>query len=106
MKNGYTSPLQPIWDSAAQAEWDDICNALLSDPCLQRFNFWKPIYVLTDFCKDGFGYAACQPGDDEPSLAAMPREMHGSECEFLKPSNKFLLHPVAFGFRLPLHPRR
>jgi Pyruvate/2-oxoacid:ferredoxin oxidoreductase delta subunit len=62
MKNEMTADVQPFWDSTAKAKWEDIKNALLSDPCLQRFTHRKRVYVLTDFCKDGFGYCArgCQ----------------------------------------------
>ena len=83
----------------AQKEWDDVRNALLSDPCLRRFNKDLRVYLLTDFCKDGFGYTVCQPGSDQPSLEAMRREDLGGDCEFLRPKTNLTLHPVSFGCR-------
>ena len=99
MKFEYTDSVLPHWDEAARAEFDDICNALLSDPCNKRFDHRKRLYLLTDFCKDGFGWCASQPGDDSPSLAAMHREMRGGDCEFMLPNANLTLHPVAFGCR-------
>ncbi len=34
-KNKYTNPIAPIWTDAAQAAWDDIEQAIISNPCLQ-----------------------------------------------------------------------
>eukprot|EP00956_Cyclotella_meneghiniana_P037713 scaffold143282_cov76-Cyclotella_meneghiniana.AAC.4 len=99
MKHEYTDSLEPHWDSSAQAEWDDISRAILNDPCLQRFDHRKRLYVLTDFCKDGFGWCACQPGNDAASLDAMTREMAGDDCEFLLPKSSLVLHPIALGCR-------
>jgi hypothetical protein len=89
----------PLWDKSAQSEFDDIRKALLSDPCLKRFDHRKRLYLQTDFCKDGFGWCASQPGNDNASLAAMQREMRGGDCEFMLPNSSLVLHPVAFGCR-------
>lgn len=95
-----TAPVATLFDKEAADEWEDIKHAILSDPCLRRFDYKKRLYLRTDFCALGFGYAACQPGSDQPSLDAMMREMAGGECEFLKEENKHLtLHPVALGAR-------
>jgi hypothetical protein len=94
-----TELVAPVWDSKAQSEFDDIRNAILADPVLRRFDYRRRTYLLSDFCKNGFGYVACQPGNDPSSLAAMHREMAGGDCEFLLPNSKLLLHPVAFGCR-------
>lgn len=99
MKMEYTETVAPHWDAAAQSEFDDIRLALLSDPCLKRFDARKRVYLLTDFSKHGFGYCATQPGDDPPSLAAMRREMEGGPCEFMLPPTELQLHPIAFGSR-------
>eukprot|EP00956_Cyclotella_meneghiniana_P020963 scaffold37640_cov83-Cyclotella_meneghiniana.AAC.2 len=95
----YMADVKPHWDERAQAEWDDIRDAILSDPCLRRFNHNLRVYLLTDFCKDGFGYTVCQPGSDDSSVAAMRREDLGGECEFLRPNAKLTLHPISFGCR-------
>ena len=54
MKLDYTLAVEGHWDSKAQSEWDDIRQAILSDPCLVRFNWKKRTYLLTDFCAKGF----------------------------------------------------
>ena len=65
----------------------DLIMALLSDPCLARFDPSKRSYLLTDFSKFGFDYEIAQPADDPASLAAMQREILGGECEFLLPKS-------------------
>ena len=77
----------------------DLIEAILSDPCIARFDFQKRPYLLTDFCKLGFGFNLCQPNDDAESLAAMNREMEGGDCEFLTPKSKLLLRTTGFGSR-------
>ena len=94
----YTERLGDLWDEAALAEFRDIQNALLADPCIKRFDHKLRVYLLTDFSSEGFGYCVAQPGQDVPSLEAMKREMAGGDCEFLTDS-KLTLHPVAFGSR-------
>ena len=51
----------------------DLKEAILSDPCIARYDCMKRQYLLTDFSKAGFGYVICQPADDPDSLAAMRR---------------------------------
>jgi hypothetical protein len=80
MKLDSTDLVAPHWDNHAQSEFDDIRNAILSDPVLRRFDYRKRIYLLSDFSKHGFGYCAAQPSNDEASLAAMRREMAGGQC--------------------------
>ena len=99
MKFEYNDPVGDKWTDKAQDEWNDISKALLDDPVLKRFDPNLRLYLLTDFCKDGFGYCACQPGDDTPSIDAMRREMKGGDCKFLVPGTDLSLHPVAFGSR-------
>ena len=78
---------------------EDMIMAILSDPCLARYDCNKCPYLLTDFSKVGFGYNLCQPADDPDSLAAMQREMDGGDCEFLKAESKLLLKSTGFGSR-------
>ena len=73
--------------------------ALLSDPCLARFDPAKRPYLLTNFSKFGFGYEIAQPDDDPASLAAMHREILGGDCEFLRPKSILRLRPTGFGSR-------
>ena len=84
------------WTPEHEAERNDMLNALLSKPCLMRYNPETRCYVRTDFSALGFGGALPQPDDDEESLAAVRREMAGGECEFMKKDSKCHLRPVAF----------
>ena len=70
---------------------EDLIMAILSDPCVARYDFNKRPYLLTDFSKKGFGYNLCQPAHDPDSLAAMQREAEGGECEFLTAGSKLML---------------
>ena len=45
------------------------------------------------------GFALCQPGDDEKSLASMHNEDAGQKCGFNMCLTKLRLHPVCFGSR-------
>jgi hypothetical protein len=78
---------------------EDMIMAILSDPCIARFDCRKRPYLLTDFSKLGFGYNICQPANDAASQAAMQREINGGECEFLTPNSKLLLKSTGFGSR-------
>ena len=104
-----TESLDKHWTTVHEAEMADMKTAILDDPCLKRYDHTKRLYLRTDFSSHGMGYAACQPGDDEPSILAMQREMAGSDCEFMRPNSLLVLHPVAFasrknrGYELKLH---
>ena len=55
-RNDYTEPVAPFWTDAAQKSFDDMRAAMISDPCLQRFDYKKPVILRTDFSARGFGY--------------------------------------------------
>ncbi|KAL3786998.1 hypothetical protein HJC23_005509 [Cyclotella cryptica] len=93
MKGECEKRLTTELDKVAEDEWTGIQNAILADPCLKRFDHRKRVYIISDFCAKGFAYVATQPGDDEPSIAAMMREMAGGDCEFLREGNEAKLHP-------------
>jgi hypothetical protein len=67
----YTKNVAPHWSAPAQAAFEDIKQAILSNPCLKRFNHQRLIVLLMDFSSQGFVYIVCQPGDDNASTAAM-----------------------------------
>eukprot|EP00984_Skeletonema_dohrnii_P006306 scaffold2258_cov84-Skeletonema_dohrnii-CCMP3373.AAC.7 len=97
METNIEALLQPIHAS----ERDDMINAILSDPCLQRYRADFRTYLSTDFCKRGFGYACLQPDDThQQSIDSMRREMAGGPCEFLNDEFKLRLRPTSFGSRI------
>ena len=50
IKSEYTDPIGPLWSDAAQRSMDDLKKAILSDPCLMRFNpsSFAPIFYPRD----------------------------------------------------------
>ncbi len=83
--------------SDAQAAFQDIRSALLSDPCLKQYNHCLLLVLRTEFSTNGFGYVALQPGNDIESRLAMTHLMEGGKFKFMDKSSKGILHPVAFG---------
>jgi hypothetical protein len=92
----YTEPVAPHWTTAAQDSFDDIKHAILSDPCLKRFDHNCLIVLRSDFSSKGFGYVICQPGNDNASTTAMNAYRSGSDFSFMTKDSKAVLHPVAF----------
>ncbi len=64
----FTEPVALHWTAEAQAALEDVKNAILSDPCLQRFDYRKQIMLRTDFSKNSFGYVLCQLASDKSLL--------------------------------------
>jgi len=81
--NEYTDRVDQYWSDAAKAAFDEMHQAILSDPCLRRFDHRKLLVLCTDFSADGFGYVACQPADDDISIAAMTTRMQGGHFHFM-----------------------
>jgi hypothetical protein len=78
---------------------DNVKDAILSDPCLVRFNHNRLVILRTDFSSRGFGFVVYQPGMDESSEAAMVAYRSGSDFAFMTKNAKGVLRPVAFGGR-------
>jgi hypothetical protein len=97
MRAEYTSPVGPAWTPAASAVFDEMQNAILSDPCLSRYDHCKLLVLRTDFSAKGFGYVACQPANDEVSSATMGHCIRGDGFKFMTKTSAAVLHPVAFG---------
>jgi hypothetical protein len=99
LREEYTMPLGDLWTEGAMHAFTDMQNAILSDPCLRRYDHRKLLVLRTDFSAEGFGYAALQPADDDVSLQAMHRCMTGGSFDFMTKDSTATLHPVAFGCR-------
>jgi hypothetical protein len=61
LREEYTMPLGDSWTEEVMHAFTDMQNAILSDPCLRRYDHCKLLVLRTDFSADGFGYAALQP---------------------------------------------
>jgi hypothetical protein len=70
IKGEYTDPIAEHWTLQAEAAWNDLKDAILSDPCIQRFDHRKLVVLRTDFSSFGFGYVLLQPGNDEALVRA------------------------------------
>jgi len=77
----------------------DIKQAILSDPCLKRFDHNRLIVLWSDFSSKGFGYVICQPGNNNALTTAMTAYRSGSDFSFMTKDSTAVLHPVAFGAR-------
>ena len=69
-KQDYIDPIAQHWTYAAEQAWEDQKDAILLDPCIQRFDYRKLVVLRTDFFSLGFGYVLLQPGNDEASVKA------------------------------------
>ena len=99
MLKDYTVPVGTAWTDCANASFNEMHQAILSDPVLQRYDHRKLLVLRTDFSADSFGYVACQPADDDVSLKAMNEQMRGGGFNFMRKTSSAILHPVAFGCR-------
>jgi hypothetical protein len=99
LRKDYSSTLSLLWSKEAKAVFDKMRQAILDNPCLQRYNHCKLLVLCMDFSAKGFGYVACQPADDNVSLQAMHQCMQGGSFDFMTKDSAALLHPVAFGCR-------
>jgi hypothetical protein len=100
----YETKVSPeMWTLECQDEWSFLKNSILSDPCCTQYDPTKRFYLKTNFANVGMGYVGCQPDNHPDSILTMLREMHGSECEFLKNSRDVgappRLRPICMGSR-------
>jgi hypothetical protein len=99
IKREYTDPVAAIWTDACQLSFDDIWDAIISDPCLLCYNPKRLVILCSDFSSKGFGYVVCQPGTDDTSEAAMKAYQLGSDFNFMMKDSSATIRPVAFGGR-------
>ena len=55
-KQEYTDPIAQHWTHDAEQSWEDLKDAILLDPCIQRFDHQKLVVLRSDFSSLGFGY--------------------------------------------------
>jgi hypothetical protein len=98
-KQQYTDAVGPFWMPKAKGAWDDLKGAILSDPCIQRFDHLKLIVLWMDFSSLGFGFVLLQPGYDKASTKAAQDYWDGCSFSFMTKDSIAALHPVFFGTR-------
>jgi hypothetical protein len=59
----YTEVVALHWTPESMEAWEDLKNAIQSDPCIQRFDHHKLIVLRTDLSSLGFGFVLLQPGN-------------------------------------------
>jgi hypothetical protein len=98
-KQEYTEPVANHWTPEAEGAWEDLKNAILSDPCIQRFDYRKLIVLCTDFLSHGFGYVLLQLGNDEALTQAAQDYRDSKGFSFRTKGSKSILQSVCFGAR-------
>ena len=68
--HNHSQSIGDLWTPIVQAEFDDVCTAILDDPCIERFDSTQLVALHTEFSSFGFGYCLLQPGDDAASVSA------------------------------------
>ncbi len=96
-KQEYTKPVAKHRRPEAEGAWEDLKDAILSNPCIQRFNYRKLIVLRTDFSSHGFGYILLQPGNNEASVQAAQDYRDGKGFSFMEKGSKAILRPICFG---------
>jgi hypothetical protein len=98
-KQEYTKPVAAHWIPEAEGAWEDLKEAIMSDPCIQRFDYRKLCVLCTDFSSRGFGYVLLQPANNEASTQAAQDYRNGKGLSFMTKGSTAILRPVCFGAR-------
>jgi len=96
-KQEYTDPIAQHWTHDAEQAWEDLKDAILLDPCIQRFDYRKLVVLRTDFSSLGFGYVLLQPGNDEASVKAVHNYRADKGFSFMTKGSTAILQPICFG---------
>jgi hypothetical protein len=96
-KHEYTDPIKPLWTDATQAAWEDMKTAIVSDPCLKRFDYRKLVVLQTNFFAMGFGYVLLQQGSNNATTQVAQDYRDGKAFTFITKGLLATLHPVCFG---------
>ncbi len=99
IKGEYTDPIADHWMPQAEIAWNDLKDAILSDPCIQLFDYRKLVVLRTDFSSFGFGYVLLQPGNNEASVRAAQDYRAGKGFSFMTKVSNATLQPICFGAR-------
>ena len=97
IKGEYTDSIADHWTPQAESARNDLKEAILLDPCIQRFDYRKLVVLRTDFSSFGFGYVLLQPGNDEASVRAAQDYRAGIGFSFMTIGLKATLRPICFG---------
>ena len=71
-KQEYTDTIAQHWLHDTEGAWEDLKEAILLDPCIQRFDYRKLVVLCTDFSSLGFGYVLLKPGEPPEKMPVAP----------------------------------
>jgi hypothetical protein len=97
IQHKYTDPIAPLCTEAAQKALDDMKCAIISNPCLQRFDHRKLVMLRTNFSSLGFGHVLRQTHNNAASTQALLDYWEVKGFLFMMKKLTALLHPVCFG---------
>jgi len=97
IKGEYTDPIVEHWILQAEAAWNDLKDAILSDPCIQRFDHRKLVVLRTYFSSFDFCYVLLHPGNNEALVRATQDYRAGRGFSFMTKGSKATLQPICFG---------
>jgi hypothetical protein len=95
----YTEPVTPHRTATAQDLFKNVKKAILSESCLQGFNYKRLIVLRSEFLSKGFSYVVCQPRNDNALTEAINAYRSGSDFSFMTKTSTAVLHPVSFSAR-------
>ncbi len=72
-------------------------NTIISNRCLQWFDFQKLVVLCTDFSALDFGYMLLQPGNDDTSIKALQDYRDDKGFSFMTKDLLAVLYPICFG---------
>ena len=81
----------------AEHAWNNLKDAIILDPCIQRFDHRKLVVLRSDFSSLGFGYVLLQPGNDEASAKAAQDYRAGKGFSFMTKGLTATLQPICCG---------
>ncbi len=96
-KQEYTEPVAAYWTPEAEGAWEDLKEAIVSDPCIQPFDYRKLCVLRTNFSSQGFGYVLLQPANDAASTRAAQDYRDGKGFSFMTKGSMATLCPVCLG---------
>lgn len=91
--------LRELWTEDHTAKFDQLKQAIIKGPVLQRADSNRRFLIKTDWSKLAFGAVLCQADTSSEAETALLKEIEGDKCEFDKTLSGLRLRPVDFASR-------
>jgi hypothetical protein len=79
-----TNITSKLWSKDTKDTWNCFIPAIVSGPCLARWDSQYRWYIQTEFCSLSMAFVGMQPAQDSVSMTAMLNEMKRGLYKFLK----------------------